>query len=239
MQLQLLEKQKHKDPDVMSFKFSRKTKDRFVKYKPGQFVVLDLHTNNDDKGSTRCFTLSSSPSENYLMVTTKIRDSPFKEKLEDTTEGAKLDVDSLEGEFTLPRDSAQNLVFLSGGIGVTPFRSMIKYATDMDLKNNILMFNSNKSPEKILFKDEFDKCQQLNKNIKIIYTLTENTPEKWNGETGRIDKYLLQKHMSKSTLLSSHYFVCGPPGMVDELKKVLKEIGVSESKIHSEEFSGY
>ena len=241
MKLKLIEKNQNVPDDTVSFKLERRDKNgNFIKYKPGQFITLDMNTKKDEKGPSRCLSLSSSPSESFLMVTTKIRDSLFKQKLESMSPGSDLSVKSLEGKFTFPEDKTKDLVFISGGIGVTPFRSMLKYSVDMSLPTNILMFDSNKSPDQILFKEEFDQWEKMNKNLKIVYTLTEHTPSRWWGEVGRIDEKMLRKYISAGKIENSVFYICGPPKMVEEIKKILKEdLKIDENDIITEQFSGY
>ena len=241
MKLKLIEKIQNVPEDTVSFKLKRQDKNgKFIKYKPGQFITLDMDTNQDNKGPMRCLTLSSSPSESFLMFTTKIRDSLFKQKLKTLSLGNNLSVKSLSGKFTFPEDKTKDLIFISGGIGVTPFRSMLKYSVDMNLPTNILMFNSNKSVDKILFKDEFAQWEKMNKNLKIVNTLTENIPRNWKGESGRIDEKMLRRYLSQGKIENSIFFICGPPKMVEKIKKVLKEdLKVSQEKIIFENFTGY
>ena len=106
------------------------------------------------------------------MFSTRIRDSPFKKRLSTLEEGSRVKVRGPEGQFVLHEDYSKPAVFLSGGIGVTPFRSMIKYATDKQLPIKIVMFDSNRDETNILYKNEFDECLKTNKNLKIIYTIT-------------------------------------------------------------------
>ena len=236
LQLRLIEK-KHETSNIFSFKIQ--PLDQEINYKAGQFIIVDMHVSQDEKGPTRCFTISSSPTEKHLMITTKIRDSPFKQKLNGLKIGDVIDAKLPEGEFVLPNDNLKPLVFLSGGIGVTPFRSILQYANDKQIPNQIIVFDSNKTKDDILFKDEFDKIQKENKNIRIIYTLTENS-RNWDGETGRIDKQFLRKYLEDDVLKSSYFYICGPPGMIKELNSVLKdELQVSQNNIKIEEFTGY
>jgi ferredoxin-NADP reductase len=141
-------------------------------------------------------------------------------------------------------------VFLSGGIGVTPFRSMIKYATDKQLPLKIVMFDSNKDPDNILFRKEFYEWTKLNKNLKIIYTVSENTHDddqsntpttnSWEGEYGRINKAMILKYLDNTLLNNSIFYICGPPGMLNAMKSLLQEeLKISKEKVKVEEFTGY
>jgi glycine betaine catabolism B len=158
----------------MSFKFARTDDQKQnLNYKAGQFAVIDLGTKEDPKGPMRSFTMASSPTEkDFILVSTRIRDTPFKKRLANLDLGTLVKITAPLGKFILSEDYSRSVVLLSGGIGVTPFRSMIKYAADKQLPINIMLFDSNRNQGNILYKEEFDKCVNANKNLKIIYTLT-------------------------------------------------------------------
>jgi glycine betaine catabolism B len=139
-----------------------------------------------------------------------------------------------------------------GGIGVTPFRSMIKFATDKQLPIKIIMFDSYKNKDYVLYKKEFDDWVNTNKNLKIIYTITEEENPKeqtsssltsiniWKGEYGRINKEMILKYIDGSILKDSIFYVCGPPGMVKAMKSVIQEeLEIPKERIITEEFTGY
>jgi glycine betaine catabolism B len=245
LELKLLEKVSHKGTDVMSFKFSRSDDRNNLNYRPGQFSVLDLGTKEDPKGPTRSFTIASSPTEkDAILITTRIRDTPFKQRLSKLEEGTTVKITAPAGKFTLPQDYSKPLVFLSGGIGVTPFRSMIKYATDKQSSLKIAMFDSNRNPANILYKDEFDSCAKVNTNLKIIYTITEEGEKipssGWKGERGFIDEAMLTKYLTADELANSIFYICGPPAMLNAMQQLLsKEIRVSKDRIKVEIFTGY
>lgn len=244
MQLTLLDKVKHEGTDIMSFKFFRKDNQNYLNYKAGQFVIVDLGTKEDTKGPTRAFTIASSPTDkDVVQISTRIRDTPFKQKLSKLEKGSSVRITGPEGDFILPDDYSNRVVFLSGGIGVTPFRSMIKYATDKQLPVKITMFDSNRNQANILYKDEFDSWAKLNKNLEIIYAITEGEKlpsADWKGERGFIDKAMLARYLTKYELNHSTFYLCGPPAMLNAMYKLLvKEIKVPDDKIKTEEFSGY
>ena len=262
IELTLLEKIKSEGTDVMSFKFSKKQGEQkkwgedsqnikeILDYKAGQFAFFDIgEVYNDSKGPIRHFTISSSPTEDFIMLSTRIRDSPYKQRLASLEKGAKVKVRGPQGEFVIHEDYSKTAIFLSGGIGVTPFRSMIKYATDMQLPLKIIMFDSNKNKENVLFKKEFDEWTSQNKNISIIYNLTEekNPQEQqsspmdiWKGEYGRIDKAMILRYVDSSTLKDSLFYICGPPNMLKAMKSLIQEeLKIPEEKIKVEEFTGY
>ena len=182
------------------------------------------------------------------MLSTRIRDSPYKKRLSTLEEGYKVRVRGPEGQFVLHQDYSKPAVFLSGGIGVTPFRSMIKYATDKHLPIKILMFDSNRNPNNILFKKEFDDWASINENLKIIYTISEDnkkehsssTTNDWKGEYGRIDKAMILRYMDNNAINNSMFYICGPPGMLKAMQSLLQEdLGISNERIKVEEFTGY
>ncbi|WP_148687526.1 FAD-dependent oxidoreductase [Candidatus Nitrosocosmicus hydrocola] len=219
-------------------------------YIAGQYTYFKLDdVKGDPNDTTRHFTISSSPTENFIMFTTKIRESAYKQRLSTLEVGDKLRASKPEGEFVLPEDNTKSVIFLSGGIGVTPFRTMIKYVTDKQLPTKITMFDSNKNQQNIIFNKEFDNWAAFNENIKIIYTLSDEesnenddsgTKEEWNGEKGRIDKEMILKYVDKNTLDDVVFYVSGPPDMLKSMHSLLqKELEISPDRIKAEEFTGY
>jgi glycine betaine catabolism B len=256
IELSLLEKDKIEGTDVTSFKFSKKNdrgegaEDKIapLNYMAGQFAFFDIGgVYNDPKGPIRHFTISSSPTENFIMFSTRIRDSPYKKRLSTLEEGAKVKVRGPEGEFVLHQEYSKPAVFLSGGIGVTPFRSMIKYATDNKLPLKITIFDSNRNRDTILFKKEFDEWANKNKNLKIIYTISEDeqqqpssTANDWRGEHGRIDKAMIMKYLDNNFLNNSIFYICGPPSMLKAMESLLQDnLEIPRERIKVEVFTGY
>ena len=234
----------------MSFKFNKcdaydaENKTLFD-YTAGQFAFFDIgEVYNDPKGPIRHFTISSSPTENFIMFTTRIRDSPYKKRLVALKKDVKVKVRGPEGQFVLHQDYSNPAIFLSGGIGVTPFRSMIKYATDKHLPTKITMFDSNRNVENTLFKEEFDSCLKNNSNLKVIYTITDkdqsNNAEQWKGERGYINESMVTKYLTRNELENSIFYICGPPGMLIAMEKMLKDdLHIPDVRIKIEEFTGY
>jgi ferredoxin-NADP reductase/nitrite reductase/ring-hydroxylating ferredoxin subunit len=258
--LPLAEKKKVEGTDIMTFKFR---KDSYPEYKAGQFAFFPLdNVNNDSRGPVRHFSLTSSPTEDALIISTRIRDTPYKQRLSTMQEGEQVNVSKPQGNFVLHDDYSKPAVFLSGGIGVTPFRSMIKYATDKQLPIKITMFDSNRNRQNILYKDEFDKWATQNQHLKIVYTITEEeekvkeqeeqrsidatnsaieTKGNWQGERGRIDRTMIERHASKEEIDNAIFYICGPPGMINALEEGLlkKHFHIPKERIKVEEFTGY
>ncbi len=244
LELKLLDKIPKNGTDVMSFKFSKSDDHNHLNYRAGQFAIVDLGTKEDPKGPLRSFTMASSPTEDAILITTRIRDSPFKKKLAALEIGSSAKITSPLGKFVLPDDHSKPVVFLSGGIGVTPFRSMIRYATDKQVPSKITMFDSNRNVENTLFKEEFDDCLKRNNNLKIVYTITEEEQSKnaegWKGERGFINEAMLTKYLTRNELDNSIFYLCGPPGMLNAMQKMLEDdLHISKHYIKTEVFTGY
>jgi ferredoxin-NADP reductase/nitrite reductase/ring-hydroxylating ferredoxin subunit len=248
-ELVLLEKQKHNGTDVMSLKFSKHDTAKQKKeldYISGQYAFFDIGgVFNDPEGPLRHFTIASSPTENFIMISTRIRDTPYKKRLSSLEEKrTKVKVRGPMGKFILHEDHSKPAVFLSGGIGVTPFRSMIKYVTDKQLPIKIVMFDSNRDENNILYKNEFDEYLKINKNLKIIYAITGEGGQPplghWEGEIGRIDKPMITKYVSEDDLNKSIFYICGPPAMLNAIQNILNEkLRIPKDRVKIEEFTGY
>jgi ferredoxin-NADP reductase len=263
LHLELVEKKSYTGTDIESFKFAYNSVDnkqnQSLRYKAGQFAIVDLGTKDDPEGPMRSFTLASSPTEkNFIMICTRIRDTLFKKKLASLEVGTSVNITAPLGKFILHEDYSNPAVLLSGGIGVTPFRSMIKYVTDMKLPVKIIMFDSNRNRSNILFKKEFDEWTRINKNLKIIYTISEKdqndneqslslsssstvvTENDWKGEYGRINKAMILKYIDINVLNNSIFYICGPPGMLKAMQKLLQaDLSIPKQRIRTEEFTGY
>jgi NAD(P)H-flavin reductase len=121
---------------------------------------------------------------------------------------------------------------------------MLKYATDKQLPLEITMFDSNRNPSNILYKDEFDNCAKINGNLRIIYTITEEGEKipssDWKGERGFIDEAMLAKYLTKDDLANSIFYICGPPAMLNAMQQLLsRKIEVPQDRIKIEVFTGY
>ena len=252
LQLKLDDKTLHAGTDIMSFKFERKTdiiggkqlqnqqqQNYYLTYKAGQYAIIDLGTKEDPEGPVRSFTMASSPTENFILISTRLRETPFKKKLASLDVGSHVNVTAPLGKFVSHEDYSKPAVLLSGGIGVTPFRSMIKYSTDKQLPVKIVMFDSNRNLENILYKKEFDEWASLNENLKIVYSLDVGD-NGWKGERGFINKIMITRYLSITELDNSIFYICGPPAMLNAMKKLLQEdLDIPKERIKVEEFIGY
>ena len=223
---------------TMLFQFEKP--DGFT-YKAGQFADYTLidPPETDAEGNTRGFTLSSAPYEPNLMCTTRMRDTAFKRVLKDMPIGTEVELDAPYGSFTLHNKVARPAVFLTGGIGITPARSIILQSVHEESGHRIFLFYSNKRPEDAAFLEELVRVADAQENVTIVATMTE--PEKsrhaWTGETGYIDQAMLARHIEDLT--TPIYYLCGPAGMVTAMRTLLNNAGVDDDDIRTEEFTGY
>jgi ferredoxin-NADP reductase len=223
---------------TMAFHFEKP--EGFV-YKAGQFADYTLinSSETDAEGNTRGFSFASAPYEVDLMSATRMRDTAFKRVLKTMEIGTELTLDAPYGSFTLHNNTQIPAVFLTGGIGVTPVRSIVLQATHDNLPHKILLFDSNRRPEDAAFLDDLTEAQKNNPNFTFVGTMTEmeNSGREWHEETGVITKAMLLKYIGDLTL--PIYYVAGPPAMVTAMRKTLNEAGVNDDNIRTEEFSGY
>ena len=179
--------------------------------------------NLDKRGTTRAFTISSSPTEDFLMITTKKGVSKFKKHLASLKTGNTVESSHPAGTFIL--DESSPAVFIAGGIGITPFRSMIKYAVDQKLSTPITLIYSN-STDDFLFKRKLDEWRKVYAKLELVYTVTSST--------GRLTALY-----PKPYTLNPIYYLAGPPKMVDDFEKILLDLGVDETNIRYDRFDGY
>lgn len=207
----------------------------------GQYADLTLinPSETDAEGNVRTFTLANAPYEASLMFATRMRDTAFKRTLKNMPIGMEISLDAPHGTFTLHDDASVPAVFLTGGIGLTPARSIILQATHDKLPHRIFLFDSNKRPEDAVFLDELIDAQQRNPNYTFIGTMTqmEKSQQAWEGETGFIDEDMLLRYIDDLTV--PIYYLVGPQGMVSAMLEMLIMIGVDEDNIRTEEFFGY
>jgi ferredoxin-NADP reductase len=193
----------------------------------------------DSEGDKRTFSIVAPPSARELAFTTRMRDTAFKRVLKTLPEGSALEIDGPYGDLTLHNRAERPAVFLAGGIGITPFHSMILDAAEKHLPHKIFLFYSNRRPEDAAFLQELIDLQSKNVNYKLIATMTDmdKSSQKWNGETGRIDAELIKKYVGD--LNGPVYYIAGPPGLVAAMKKMLNDAGVNDDDIKIEDFPGY
>lgn len=225
MKLKLIEK-KIEVPQVESFIFQPQEP---LVWKAGQFLHYVFHHEpTDDRGSDRWFTISAAPFEGHVMVTTRFTDekgSSFKNKLKNLKIGKSIEISYLEGDFIV-EDPEKEYVFIAGGIGITPFRSILKQLAYEKKPINVTLLYSNRD-QNIVYKEELEEIAKENPNFKIHYIFS---PE--HIDEGEIKQFVpdIQKPI---------FYVSGPEPMVENLGSLLKEMGVTEDHIKQDWFPGY
>ena len=210
-----------------------------VDFQPGQYFWVELLNPpyDDEKGPRRHITVVTSPTERGVLgLATRLRDSAFKRSLVELPEGAEVDVEQPKGSFVLPEDTGKEYVFLAGGIGITVFRSMLRYIADKGLDYRITLVYSNRDRESTAFFDELQELEQSIEGLRVVFTMTED--EGWDGEARRIDAELLHDLLGDD-LTAYSYMVAGPPTMAKGVTAGLVEAGVPEEQVQSDSFSGY
>ncbi len=210
-------------------------------FQAGQYLNWRLMNppETDEEGTRRFFSIAAAPFEPYLMIATRMRNTAFKRILNNMQTADEIEIFGPSGQIVLHEDSNIPAVFLTGGIGITPFRSIMLQADYEKPPHQIYCFYSNKRPEDTAFFEELVKLDQKNPNIKLIMTMTEmeKSTQSWEGETGYITKELLYKYLND--LSRPLYYIAGPPAMVEAMEKMLIETGIEQEKIKTENFSGY
>lgn len=223
-----------------TMRFHFKKPEGFV-HQAGQSLDLTLvnPSETDAEGNTRAFSIVAAPHEDELMIATRMRDTAFKRVLRDLPEGTQVQVDGPFGSFFLHENAKRPAVFLSGGIGITPFYSMVKDAAHRALPHQIYLFYSNRRPEDAAFLKELQALEQENANYHCIPTMTdmEKSTQTWEGERGYIDEAMVHKYVPADAM--PVYYLAGPATMVAAMRKLLNGMGVSNDDIKFEEFSGY
>jgi ferredoxin-NADP reductase len=216
-------------------------KPREFTFKLGQFIEISLlnPSESDSEGNSRVFSIASAPQEDFLLVATRLRDSAFKRALSHASLGAEVKIDGPLGDLRLHNDSSRAAVILCGGIGITPFRSILLNAANKRLPHNIFLFYSNRRPEDAPFLEELQSLERKNPNFKLIACMTEmeKSSRSWAGERGRITSQTLAKYLAGSS--SAIYYITGPPTFVKGMHTMLTDTGVDDDNIRIEEFGGY
>jgi ferredoxin-NADP reductase len=210
-------------------------------FNAGQYVDITVINprETDPDGNTRSFSLASSPLEDRLLIVTRLRNTAFKRALHGLDHDAEVELEGPFGSFTLHEDASTPAVFLSGGIGVAPFVSMILSAAKNKLRRHLYLFCSNSRPESAPFLKTLQELEKTSFNFRFIPTMTAmgKSHEPWTGETTRIGPEMLSKHLPG--VHAPIFYLAGSPHFVAAMLKMLKFAGADEDDIHSEDFVGY
>lgn len=232
-----LKSKKEVATNTMVFHFS---KPEGFTFKAGQYGDLTQINppETDAEGDRRGFSLGA-PYEEDIVVATRMRDTAFKRNLKNMEIGTEVMFDGPGGSFALHNKTEIPAVFLSGGIGITPVRSIVLQATHDKTAHKIFLFYANKTPKDAAFLDDLMEAQKANANFKLIASMTDDVEDskEWKGERGFFTKEMLQKYIGDLSL--PIYYISGPASMVASIRKTLDEAGVDSDNIRTEEFSGY
>ena len=213
--------------------------DTKLDFNPGQYLEWTLpHAWPDDRGNRRTFTIASSPTEDTIQLGVKMYhpSSSFKNALQVMQPGDTLFAGQLAGNFTLPKDATKKLVFIAGGIGITPFRSMLQYLHDIQQRRDIVLFYLVSNPNEISYLDVLN--QAISDGVTVIPVLGSPTPyPDWSGEIGYMTTELLQKYVPDLT--ERLFYLSGPRGMVDAITSTVRLSHVPRKHIKTDHFSGY
>lgn len=204
--------------------------DKKLNFEPGQYLEWTLGLKKPDtRGNRRYFTIASSPTENEVILGTKFYPDPsaFKKGLRELEPGTEMNASQLSGDFVMPQDTSKKLAFLAGGIGITPFRSMIKYLLDTSEKRDIVLIYSNKTGADIAYKDILNQAQGR-LGIKTVYAVTD--------KTGFVTADIIKTEMPD--FAERIFYISGSHNMVTAFEKMLKELGIPNSQIKTDFFPG-
>ncbi len=209
-------------------------------FKPGQYMEWTLgHKNTDSRGNRRYFTIASSPSERSVSLGVKFYDEPssFKQKMLGMRSGDTIVGGQLAGDFILPKDPKKKLVFVAGGIGITPFRSMLKYLVDKGEKRDIVFLYSTRTEDEIVYEDVLREAWE-NLGVRVVGTLTDPgaAPEDWNGYTGFLNPQIIAREVPDYQQRT--FYISGSRNMVNGIEDSLSALGVSGRRVKTDFFPG-
>lgn len=219
---------------TMAFHFEKPEGFTFEAGQNADFALINPPA-TDEKGNMRTFSFVTAPHEDDLAITTRMRESAFKNTLKNMEEGAEIEINGPMGNFVLHEKSDRPAIFLAGGIGITPYMSMIKDSLHRNLPHKIFLFYSNRRPEDAAYLEELEALDKESESFTMIATMTQD--ESWQGEKGYISMDMVDRHVPDRS--NAVYYITGPQTMVDAMKKMLKDAGVSGDDIRLEEFAGY
>jgi ferredoxin-NADP reductase len=217
--------------DVTSFRFPRPAE---LDYKPGQFFFITLKQGN--KELSKHFSFSSSPTEkDHIEFTKKLTDHEYSLALKAAKVGDWVRIDAPYGQFTFEGE-APKIALLAGGIGITPFVSICKHATDMRLDSKITLFYGCRTESDMAFQQELEDMQKENKNLKVVFVVNQATSQ-WKGATGIVTADLIKQELPDYK--ENIFYTCGPPPMVKAMEILIEGIGLPKTQMKQEYFTGY
>lgn len=210
-----------------------------VEFRPGQYFWVELpdRGHEDEKGLRRHISVATSPTDRGVLgLCTRLRDTAFKKTLAELAVGDEVDVEQPKGDYQLPEDTNREYVFVAGGIGITVFRSMLRYIRDTGEPYRVTLVYSNRDRESTPFLDELVELERSLPGFRLVLTMTDD--DGWEGETRYVAADLLRDHLG-GDLGHYTYLVAGPPAMVESVVEQLASAGVPEDRVLPDRFSGY
>lgn len=223
---------------TMAFHFHKPAGFQFKSGQAADLVLADP-VNPQGEGLRHAFSIVSAPFEDELVFATRMRDSEYKRVLRALQPGSHVTVDGPFGSLTLHKDRARPAVLIAGGIGITPFMSMLRQAAQDRLPQHLLLLYSNRRPEDAAFLAELQALEKRHEYFRLAATMTEigKSSQLWQGATRPLDADFIKS--ATAALAAPVYYLVGPPGMVGAMRQILNDIGVDDDDIRSENFYGY
>jgi len=218
-------------PGVKSFRFPVSPEQ--APFEPGQFMFLTIKVKGAE--ALHHFTISSSPTDPYLEFTKRITEHEYSQALDALSPGEWARLQGAAGAFTLPRDK-RPLALLTGGIGITPARSMLRYLCTNKMDRDVVLLYGNARAEDIVFKEELDEICAAMPRVRIEHILSAPPPD-WKGRAGLIDKQ--QVTSAIPDYKDRTFYISGPPRMVMSLQEQLAALKIPQDRIIRDSFTGY
>jgi ferredoxin-NADP reductase len=217
--------------------FVRFAVEDYPEYRPGAYFWVELpdRGHEDEKGLRRHISLATSPTERGVGLATRLRDTAFKRTLAELEVGDEVQVEEPKGSFLLPEDTSAEYVFVAGGIGITVFRSMLRFIADEGLPYRATLVYSNRDRESSAFLDELEGLEGRIEGLRVILTMTDEPG--WAGETRHLDADVLGELVGG--LEGKTFLVAGPPQMAEAVAGSLTAAGLPEEQVIADSFSGY
>lgn len=228
-----LKKVIHSAPDIYDFIFNS---DQKLKFKAGQYLEWTIDGEGaDSRGNRRYFTIASSPTEDVIALAVRFPEQPstFKQRLLNLKVGDTILAGQLAGDFVLPEDTTKKIVLIAGGIGITPYYSMIKNTIDTGEKRDIVLLYSNKKSIDAIYKFLWDEAKEKI-GLKTIYAVTDSADPAY---TGRLSKEMIQKEIPD--YLERYFYLSGPNNLVTSFDETLRSLGIKRSRIKKDYFPGF
>jgi len=212
--------------------------DGYPAYRPGAYFWVELpdRGDQDEKGLRRHISLVTSPTDRGVVgLATRLRDTAFKRTLASLQVGDEVAVEEPKGSFLLPEDAGADYVFVAGGIGITVFRSMLRYVAHEQLPYRITLVYSNRDRQSAAFLDELEELERRIPRLRVVLTMTDEPA--WEGETRHLDAEVLRDLVGD--LGSKTFLVAGPPAMAEAVADSLRDAEVPDERVLTDRFSGY